>query len=120
MCSLMASAVYSGRGLKRTLGADLADMTEPLQQLGDRSGVRATVYYLEDVDRVESAARDLFEVVHVEEKLDALQYHEVGYLGRHIDLRLRSDDPEHAKHPEQRCRTRLGKAQILKAVKQRD
>lgn len=73
----------------------LAGMAEPLRDLGDRSGVRASVYYLEDVERVEATARDLFQVIHVEDKLDALQYDEVGYLGRHIDLRLREDDPEH-------------------------
>ena len=43
MWSLMASAVYSGRGLKRTLGADLAVVTGPVGLGHGRRSVLAKI-----------------------------------------------------------------------------
>lgn len=61
---------------------------EPLAEIGDRAGVRVVVPYLRDVDRVEEVVRQLFTVINREQKLDALAYNEVGYLGVHFDTRL--------------------------------
>ncbi|MDO8184658.1 RelA/SpoT domain-containing protein [Conexibacter sp. JD483] len=72
--------------------AMLGGYEDPLERIGDQVGVRVTVPYLADVDRVEQVVRGLFEVIRVEDKLDALGFDRVGYLGRHVDLRLPAPD----------------------------
>jgi len=71
--------------------AMLGGYDNPLEDIGDQVGVRVTVSYLSDVDRAEQIVRELFDVIRVEDKLDALDFDKVGYLGRHVDLRLHED-----------------------------
>ena len=73
---------------KALLGDRYAD---PLQEIGDKAGLRVIVPYLRDVDVVESSVRELFTVIQREQKLDALAYNEIGYLGVHLDCRLTED-----------------------------
>jgi len=60
---------------------------DPLEQIGDKAGVRVIVHYLADVARVEELVRQLCHVDRRESKLDALAYDELGYLGVHFDVR---------------------------------
>jgi ppGpp synthetase/RelA/SpoT-type nucleotidyltranferase len=72
----------------------LKGYADPLNEIGDKAGVRVTVVYAEDVPIVEEAVRRLLHVVGREQKLDALAYNETGYLGVHLDTRLRDEDVE--------------------------
>lgn len=63
--------------------------TDPLTEIGDKAGVRVIVPYLEDVSRVEAVVTTLCFVDDREQKLEALDYDQLGYLGVHLDLRPR-------------------------------
>jgi ppGpp synthetase/RelA/SpoT-type nucleotidyltranferase len=60
--------------------------TDPLQQIGDKAGVRVIVHYLDDVPVAEEIVRSLCEVHARETKLDAMDYDELGYLGVHLEV----------------------------------
>lgn len=66
--------------------------SDPMNEIGDKAGVRVVVPFLRQVDQVELIARELFTVLNREQKLDALAYNEVGYLGVHLDARLTDED----------------------------
>lgn len=66
--------------------------TDPLRQIGDKAGLRITVPYLHQIDEVETLVRDEVTVIDREQKLDALAYDQVGYLGVHLDCRLKDED----------------------------
>jgi len=59
---------------------------DPLEQIGDKAGVRVIVHYLADLELVEELVRELGHVQRRESKLDALDYDELGYLGVHLDV----------------------------------
>jgi ppGpp synthetase/RelA/SpoT-type nucleotidyltranferase len=64
---------------------------DPLQQIGDKAGVRVIVHYLADLELVEELVRELCHVQRRESKLDALDYDELGYLGIHLDVTPKPD-----------------------------
>lgn len=66
----------------------------PMDEIGDKAGVRVMLVYEEDVVRVEAICRELFDVRNREQKLDALAYNENGYLGVHLDTLLHRADTE--------------------------
>lgn len=74
--------------VKKALRDDYAD---PLVEIGDRAGVRVIVPYLEDVSRIEAVVTTLCFVDGREQKLDALDYNQLGYLGVHLDIRPRPE-----------------------------
>jgi len=89
---LRAAGVYSevssrakeiGSFVKKALREGYAD---PLAEIGDKAGVRVIVPYLEDVRRVEDVVEGICTVEDREQKLDALAYDELGYLGVHLEL----------------------------------
>jgi ppGpp synthetase/RelA/SpoT-type nucleotidyltranferase len=63
-------------------------------EIGDRAGVRVLLPYEADIDAVERLVRERFTLIRREQKRDALAYNEIGYLGVHLDVRLRDDDPQ--------------------------
>lgn len=65
--------------------------TDPIAEIGDKAGVRVIVPYLEDVGRVEAVIEALCFVDDREQKLEALAFDQLGYLGVHLDLRLRPE-----------------------------
>jgi len=77
------------------------------ESLPDKAGIRAIVRYLDEVPAVEQAARQVFEVSDAEDKIDALGYEKVGYLGRHLDLRFGRTDPSFAAFPADKFRAEL-------------
>lgn len=68
---------------KKALRKGYAD---PLNQIGDKAGVRVIVGYLNDVEIVESTVAELCQIHTREHKLDALDYDELGYLGVHLEV----------------------------------
>jgi ppGpp synthetase/RelA/SpoT-type nucleotidyltranferase len=89
---LRSAGVYSevssrakeiGSFVKKALREGYAD---PLAEIGDKAGVRVIVPYLEDVRRVEEIVEEICTVEDCEQKLDALAYDELGYLGVHLEL----------------------------------
>lgn len=63
-------------------------------EVGDCAGVRVVLPYESQIQEVERLLRERFTLIRREQKRDALAYNEVGYLGVHLDLRLRATDPE--------------------------
>lgn len=61
----------------------------PFEQIVDKAGVRVMVIYQRDVDAVVQLVQDTFTTISVERKLDALDYDRNGYLGTHIQARLK-------------------------------
>lgn len=82
-CEITSRAKEVASFVKKALREGYAD---PLSEIGDKAGVRVIVPYLEDVRRVESVVRAICSVEDREEKLDALAYDQLGYLGVHLEL----------------------------------
>jgi len=89
---LKAAGVYSeissrakdvGSFVKKALREGYDD---PMAEIGDKAGVRVIVPYLEDVQRVEAVVETICAIEDREQKLDALDYDELGYLGVHLQL----------------------------------
>jgi ppGpp synthetase/RelA/SpoT-type nucleotidyltranferase len=70
----------------------LKGYVNPLAEIGDKAGVRVTVVYERDIERVETIVRRLLHVIRRESKLDALAFNEFGYLGVHFDTTLHAAD----------------------------
>jgi ppGpp synthetase/RelA/SpoT-type nucleotidyltranferase len=60
----------------------------PLQEIGDKAGVRVMVIYQRDIDAVIDIVQRTFKVVSVDRKLEALDFDRNGYLGTHIQATL--------------------------------
>lgn len=60
--------------------------SDPLAEIGDKAGVRVIVPYLEDIGRVEAVVAAVCHVEDREQKLEALEYDRLGYLGVHLEL----------------------------------
>jgi ppGpp synthetase/RelA/SpoT-type nucleotidyltranferase len=65
------------------------------EEIGDRAAARVVLAYQEQAEEVEKLIIDAFNLIKRESKLDALAYNETGYLGVHLDVRLRDSDPDH-------------------------
>lgn len=82
--------------VKKALRKGYAD---PMAEIGDKAGIRVIVHYLDDVPIVEDVVRGLCVVHARDEKLEALEYNELGYLGVHLQvqpnaaLAARSENP---------------------------
>ena len=64
---------------------------EPLRQITDLAGIRVTTFFPHGVDDVDAAVRAEFDVVHYEDKSDALNQEErFGYSSVHYLVRLGS------------------------------
>jgi ppGpp synthetase/RelA/SpoT-type nucleotidyltranferase len=75
--------------------------------LGDKLGARIVVKLVSDVDRVVAEVQKMFDCGPVDDKADELKDDKVGYLSKHIDIRLRSDDPLASNFPPDRFRAEL-------------
>jgi ppGpp synthetase/RelA/SpoT-type nucleotidyltranferase len=60
--------------------------SDPMREIGDKAGVRVIVHYLDDVGIVEKAVGTLCDIHAREEKLDAMAYDQLGYLGVHLQV----------------------------------
>lgn len=80
---------------------------EDPDEIGDRAGVRVVLAYQLDLDRVERFVREQFTLIRREQKLEALAYNEIGYLGVHLDVRLREEDPEQPRFGTRRAEVQL-------------
>lgn len=69
------------------------------ESLSDKAGVRVIVRYKSELDTVGEIAATLFQCSERDNKLDALEPNQVGYLGVHIDVRLRQDDAAAKEYP---------------------
>jgi ppGpp synthetase/RelA/SpoT-type nucleotidyltranferase len=87
-CEVSSRAKEVGSFVKKALREGYVD---PLVEIGDKAGVRVIVPYLEDVRRVESVVEALCSVEDREEKLEALDYNQLGYLGVHLELAARAE-----------------------------
>lgn len=77
------------------------------ESIGDRAGVRVVLAYESQCELVEDAIRREFTLISREEKRDALAYDQNGYLGVHLDIRLRDDDPQRSRFGERRVELQL-------------
>lgn len=73
---------------KKALREGYAD---PLREVADKAGLRVIVPYLQDVPRVEEAVLAVCQIVQREQKLDALEYDRLGYLGVHLEVRAKAE-----------------------------
>lgn len=64
---------------------------DPVGAMPDKAGVRVIVPFLDDVDAVCDMAREVLDPIDIENMRDRLQPHELGYLGVHIQARLRDE-----------------------------
>jgi ppGpp synthetase/RelA/SpoT-type nucleotidyltranferase len=64
---------------------------DPMAEIGDKAGVRVIVHYLDDVPIVEEIVRTLCDVQERKEKLEALDYDKLGYLGVHLQVQPNAD-----------------------------
>jgi len=87
-CEVSSRAKEVQSFVKKALREGYAD---PLAEIGDKAGVRVIVPYLEDVARVEAVVAAFCLVDDREQKLEALAYDQLGYLGVHLDLRPQPD-----------------------------
>jgi len=64
------------------------------ESLPDKAGVRCIVKYLSDLETVVTLVQGLFECGLVDRKAEGLGPDRLGYLSIHVDVGLRSDDPD--------------------------
>lgn len=70
---------------------DPVDYADPLTRIGDGAGLRVIVSHLDDAERCVGIISELFEVIDEPERTaDRYEPHELGYLGIHIQCRLRA------------------------------
>jgi ppGpp synthetase/RelA/SpoT-type nucleotidyltranferase len=74
--------------VKKALRKAYAD---PMTEIGDKAGVRVIVDFEADIEVVRDVAEELCTIVASEAKRDAMAYNELGYLGLHLQVRLRED-----------------------------
>lgn len=86
-CEVTCRAKEVASFVKKALRESYVD---PMTEIGDKAGVRVIVPYLEDVKRVETVAETICSVEDREEKLEALAYDQLGYLGVHLELAPKS------------------------------
>lgn len=72
--------------IKKAIRKKYADS---LREIGDRAGVRVVVSYEHHVQQVAVLVHELFAVVDEEDKHETLGANELGYLGHHLDVRLK-------------------------------
>lgn len=60
--------------------------SDPLTQIVDKAGVRVIVHYLDEVEIVEQTVAELCNIHAREQKVDALDYDQLGYLGVHLEV----------------------------------
>jgi ppGpp synthetase/RelA/SpoT-type nucleotidyltranferase len=77
------------------------------ESIGDRAGVRVVLAYESQCKLVEDAVRREFTLISREQKRDALAYDQNGYLGVHLEIRLRDDDPQRPRFGERRVELQL-------------
>jgi ppGpp synthetase/RelA/SpoT-type nucleotidyltranferase len=68
--------------------------THTYDSLPDKAGARCVVRYRRELARVVEAAKSTFDCGPVDDKLGGLGTEKVGYSGIHIEVKLRSDDPD--------------------------
>jgi putative GTP pyrophosphokinase len=75
--------------------------------MGDKSGVRVIVRYLDEIAPVVGLAERLFTCAQWENKVTTLGPVTLGYLSTHGDVRLRADDPKISEYPPVAFRAEL-------------
>jgi ppGpp synthetase/RelA/SpoT-type nucleotidyltranferase len=65
--------------------------TDPINEIGDKAGVRVIVHYLDDVPTVEGSVERICEILAREAKVDAMAYDQLGYLGVHLQVQPKAE-----------------------------
>lgn len=63
----------------------------PVREIRDRAGARVVVAYEHHVQLVAQLVRSVFDIIDEEDKHETLGANELGYLGHHFEVRLRSN-----------------------------
>lgn len=71
---------------------DPVDYADPLTRISDKAGVRLVTSHLDDSDLVAWLIQERFDVLSDDDMKDRYGPKELGYLGRHLQVRLRSVD----------------------------
>lgn len=71
---------------------DPVDYADPLTRISDKAGVRVVTSHLDDSDMVAALVLDRFDVLSDDDMKNRYGPRELGYLGRHLQIRLRSAD----------------------------
>jgi len=69
------------------------------ENLPDKAGARCVVRYLSDVESVIASVGRLFVCSEPDSKLDRLKEDRLGYISTHVEVRLKSDDPQSQTYP---------------------
>jgi ppGpp synthetase/RelA/SpoT-type nucleotidyltranferase len=83
VCSIQARAKEVDSFIKKACRKEYAI---PYEEIRDKSGVRITVTYSDDLAKAETIISNLFEVEKHEDKQHNLSYNELGYLGIHFEV----------------------------------
>lgn len=60
--------------------------SDPMNEIGDKAGVRVIVHYLDDVAAVEESVGRICQIHAREKKVEAMAYDQLGYLGVHLQV----------------------------------
>lgn len=85
ICSVQARAKEVDSFIKK---AWRKRYTSPYEEIRDKSGVRVTVTYADNIVNAETIILNLFKVEKHENKQHNLNYNELGYLGIHFEVSL--------------------------------
>jgi putative GTP pyrophosphokinase len=77
------------------------------ESLSDKAGIRVIVRYKSQLEIVGKIAGTLFQCAEPDNKISAMEPNQVGYLGVHIDLRLKQDDAAAKEYPADHFRGEL-------------
>jgi ppGpp synthetase/RelA/SpoT-type nucleotidyltranferase len=79
----------------------------PFEEITDKAGVRVIVTFLDSFNAVTGAIEDQFEILKTEDHGNHLSFDRLGYLGKHFDVRLRSEREEATRFAGLRCEIQL-------------
>jgi putative GTP pyrophosphokinase len=69
-----------------------SEYADPLNAITDKAGIRAVVETRDDAELVRGVVEELFDSFDFEDTASRLEPHELGYLGWHLQARLRDTD----------------------------
>lgn len=87
ICKIEGRAKEMTSLLKKALGKK-----QTYNRIRDKAGVRIVATYYDSLPTLEEIVRQRFNVVRCENKKLGLSYNELGYLGIHLDVKLKESD----------------------------
>jgi putative GTP pyrophosphokinase len=72
------------------------DLFNEYEKLTDKAGIRIICRFIDEIESIAKIIRSNFEVLKEDNKIDHLNYNEMGYKSYHFDVKLKKDLTDHS------------------------